>query len=112
MLRLCYEVAALAGVDDPGPYTLRELAWRSGAKSRERWCHTTSLVVAIYNHTKSKGDRLIEFDELYPFADARDAAAAGGATPVHDMGLLKADWLSATAGRGAAGAAAGGPADG
>ncbi len=67
-------MAALAGVQEPWPYTLRELVWRASALSRDRWNHTALLVQYL---TAGPLKRPLRYGQVHPFiAESPDSATA------------------------------------
>ena len=52
---------------DPAHLTARQLLWMVHGRDRSQWVHTASAICAIYNHVRGKGDKLIKFEEIYPY---------------------------------------------
>lgn len=53
---------------DPDPFTLRELVWMAEGHAKNQWVHTAHLICVLANQNRGKEDKLVTFEDVYPFA--------------------------------------------
>lgn len=83
-MRLCYELAGIAGVD-PGPHTLRELAWLADGARRDAWDRASLIAALVKNTTATKKADLTKPSDLHPY-EQQPEKTKRKRTTVFDLG--------------------------
>jgi hypothetical protein len=88
---LIWQTAGVLGVD-PGPLTLRELAWMVEARRTDQWNHTASLLALLASIHRDPKKRRAPFTpaEFHPLVAGRGNGARRGIRLTGErIGLLK-----------------------